>query len=834
MRLLAKKPADRPASAQEVVAALAAIENEQTALTPASARAAKRPSQKTVTGTSRRPLLVGAGVLLAVVLAAGIYVLTRPADQGSSPGTGLDPTKDQGTKQDPLPVIRAGAPLSPMALVARPPTIPGVDSWSIETYAHRGPIGVIACNKDSTLLASGGDDGTVRLWSPGDKQLLRILLGHADRITSLAWSPDGNTLASGSADGAVRIWNPHTGKSLHALTRHTGPIRSLAWSPDGNTLASGGADKAVMLWDAGSGELRRPFDVHKEEVVDVVWLSDQLVVSTGQRGKVRRLLWAWEASSGKALHSHEVSYPVLSWSANPRVLACKSGDSAVTFWDPATNQTRSLALKGQQGAIACLALSPDGKLLATGGLTAVQLWDAATGQLLATTEKQADVIWVSFSPDGQTFASGNKYGREPVFWKTVVARQANPIKPLRVLPQEINAGVMGGSWSPDGRYLLALNDAGTAQLWDAAAGKTVQLLPMHWAGNDVAWAPDGKRLVISNRRQKNTLWIRDTDTGTLIRALAAVPHGGHLVDWSSTDKLATASNVGDTVTTWDASTGQLGQALTGHRSPVSAAIWSPNGQVLATNGTFAFDQVILFPATGGEGLALPPPGALDQALAWSPDSLLLAAGGPGMRIWNAGTGKPLPLNLMGLKGRIHAVAWSPNGQVLAGGDAQGTIALWNAGNGAALQQIKAHDGPIHTLAWLADSKTLASLGEKDSTASFWQIGANKAPQIIRGLPGKGRFSPDRRFLLSRFDPTRVQLWDMETGRLQGSYLHLDGEPVQHLAVSAEGHYRISAQDWRHVVYVVRTQAGQEILTPEVMEKKYLWKNDPKKVRLLSK
>src|SRR5262249_39816950 len=141
-------------------------------------------------------------------------------------------------------------PLSPLALVSRPPAIPGIRTWSLEPRGHRGPVAQVACSKDGSRLASGGTDGTVRLWGSRDGQLQSILLGHASRITTLAWSPDGSTLASGSMDFSVRLWNPSSGKLLHTLLKHTGAVHSLAWSPDGKTLASGSADKGVLLWDA--------------------------------------------------------------------------------------------------------------------------------------------------------------------------------------------------------------------------------------------------------------------------------------------------------------------------------------------------------------------------------------------------------------------------------------------------------------------------------------------------------------------------------------------------------------------------------------------------------
>ncbi len=107
MRLLGKKPEDRPASAQHVVEALAAIESEQADLPTATAKAGKRPIKRKVALTSRRSLLlVAVGVLLAGGLTAGLYLRPRPADQGTSQGAGLDARKETdksaGENKNPL------------------------------------------------------------------------------------------------------------------------------------------------------------------------------------------------------------------------------------------------------------------------------------------------------------------------------------------------------------------------------------------------------------------------------------------------------------------------------------------------------------------------------------------------------------------------------------------------------------------------------------------------------------------------------------------------------------------------------------------------------------
>ena len=151
---------------------------------------------------------------------------------------------------------------------------------------------------DGSWLASGGDDGTVRIWDAATGQAA----GHPDRPhrpgAAVAVAPDGSWLASGGDDGTVRIWDPATGRQRAILTGHTGRVGAVAVAPDGSWLASGGRGRDGA--DLGRGH--RAGAGHPDRPSGPVWGAlavapdGSWLASAGNDGTVR----IWDPATGRA------------------------------------------------------------------------------------------------------------------------------------------------------------------------------------------------------------------------------------------------------------------------------------------------------------------------------------------------------------------------------------------------------------------------------------------------------------------------------------------------------------------------------------------------------
>ncbi len=110
----------------------------------------------------------------------------------------------------------------------------------------KGSTYEIKYSPDGTKLAVASNIG---IWIYDAQTGQELDLWHTGSVYSVAFSPDRNTLATGGYDGTIRLWNAHTGQHIRTLTGHTGSVFSVAFSPDGNTIATGSADGTVLLWE---------------------------------------------------------------------------------------------------------------------------------------------------------------------------------------------------------------------------------------------------------------------------------------------------------------------------------------------------------------------------------------------------------------------------------------------------------------------------------------------------------------------------------------------------------------------------------------------------------
>ncbi|EAW49646.1 transcription initiation factor TFIID subunit 5 isoform 2 [Homo sapiens] len=131
-----------------------------------------------------------------------------------------------------------------------------------------------------------------RLWATDHYQPLRIFAGHLADVNCTRFHPNSNYVATGSADRTVRLWDVLNGNCVRIFTGHKGPIHSLTFSPNGRFLATGATDGRVLLWDIGHGLMVGELKGHTDTVCSLRFSRDGEILASGSMDNTVRL---WDA-----------------------------------------------------------------------------------------------------------------------------------------------------------------------------------------------------------------------------------------------------------------------------------------------------------------------------------------------------------------------------------------------------------------------------------------------------------------------------------------------------------------------------------------------------------
>jgi WD40 repeat protein/serine/threonine protein kinase len=601
---------------------------------------------------------------------------------------------------------------------------------------HENAVSGIAFSPDGRTLASVGHDGTLRLWDTEKAEPRATIRGHTGSILALAFSPDGNTLATMNDDRIISIWEMPGPRLKTTINGTEANSNALTFSPAGDTLATSGGGAAVLLWDLATAHVRaRLGQTHNVNGIAFT-LDGKSLISAEVSGVLR----IWDAKTGGEKAKASVPGHRNCWavaiSPDGRLLASGGDDNDISLWD-----VRSLALRatltGPGGPVKYLAFSRGGRELVAGSVrpnakakTGVQLWNVNETLGRAKTERRPEATFdlsntdftaVQLSRDGRTLALASNDALIRL-WRPI--RQSERLAPMSHTPDEAWAV----AFSPDGTLLATAGDnerrSKCLKVWDPATGKLRWEAVAHTAlATSIAFSTDGRLLASAGYDGKVKLW--DPFSGReqasinaetdLLRCLALSPNGRIVAAGGRHEPPTTSSD--HVAHLWDTATGQVLYILRGHGRQIRSIVFSPDGRRVVTASD---DQIVrIWDVESGLELRSFREVCPVQCVAYTPDGKAL--------VWGTQSGQLARLHLATGQlerfagrhaGEIRALSFTPDGSRLATGGSDGIVRLWDTTTGAELLTLLAGSLPINSVAFSPTGDRLASAGH-DGAVKIW-------------------------------------------------------------------------------------------------------------------
>lgn len=565
-------------------------------------------------------------------------------------------------------------------------------------------VTAVAFSPDGALLLATALDGTLTLWRTADRHRLGEPLRASEGLFSAAFSPDGARLVVAGAEGAARLWTTARWQEVPARLMHQSWVTCAAFSPDGRWVATGSEDTTARLWDAADGHPLTPPLRHEGPVTQGAFSHGGGRVATGGEDQAVRL---WSVPDGSAVGAplrHGGAVTKVAWQPGGRLLLTACGDGLVRLWDPEPIPAATPLVEGFIPWNAWFD-TESGRFIASGPPGRVRLFHATNGAPASPLLGHPDLVdHATLSPDGTQLLTGcrDTWVR---LWEVTSGKESAAAK--------LTNAVLGVAWHPAGRTVAAFADEPAVHLLDARTGHSqAQLATGDADVFGVAFSPDGATLAAACR--DGTVWVWRM--------------AGEVSPPRPTGRTGGATPAEDEVRV-----PHLIHRLRLHAGLITALAFHPDSSHLLTAGKDGVARLTNLRTGAPQGEPMVHTDAIEEARFDCAGTRVVTASHDGTaRVWNAVSGDPMGPPLRP-SGGLRRAQFSPDGRFVLTRNPD-AIQVWDAGTGTLIVPRFATAKPVAGAGFSADSQRLWVVSEAprlytialtagESTVDEWQFAA---------------------------------------------------------------------------------------------------------------